>query len=150
VQEKNVAQMRLQALRLLGSGTRIGDEGCDSFLKLDQVGESVARSLANKALDEVLMPTLKIAGDTCPNYMVKLIVSKAPELAAIRAVLGREDSTEKDNMVLRGGDPFDPPLPKNPMEFTWYKYGTLHFGVMAGKVRVLRAYSKPPTGNEKR
>lgn len=149
-QEKNSPKVMIQALRLLGKGTPTGYEGCHSFVDLDKTSDSVAKIIAGKSLAEVLIPTLKNTSETCPNFMVSLVVSSTPPLAALRDILGSEDSAERDNIVIREKDPFDPPLPKNSMEVTWYKYGALHFGVIDGKVRLLRAYTRPPTSSPQR
>jgi hypothetical protein len=69
---------------------------------------------------------------SCNQLETTHFIEKHPEIEKVRKILGNEDTTMADKGEINGRD----------TPFTWYKFGWLHFGVVDGKVEILRADHK--------
>ncbi len=109
VSEQDIARAKARLEEVNKVHGELGKQGLEH---LDEVVRSHAKSLGSKYF--------------------RVAVSGSLPLAKLREELGKEEATEEDR--------FDEELPwLGKRRVTWYKYGWLHFGVVEGHVRMVRA-----------
>ncbi len=127
--EGQLREKEKQALSLLGTTRDVvtveGSGSAKDVADLFDLSERLAKSKEKIAF---WLPQMKYSPSNQKVSRLLMLTSANPTIASIRRILGEEDQREKESIKI---------LEK--MDVTWHKYRWLHFGVVDGVVKVLRA-----------
>ncbi len=140
----SINQKEKDALRLLGrSGGMYGQNPMnpdgsipENFKCFFEVGKELDEVLKKDIADN-LQDVVNTFAKKCPQNKISFYVEKNPTIQEIQTILGKENETEKEKIGY--------PDATEKVEVTWYKYhwldfGVANFGIVKGKVVVLRVY----------